>query len=91
MAFFEQTPPEIQNLEDHLTEKDWKALRATAHKIKPSLGFMGIKELEDTIKSIEEYASKEINLEQLPELVAKVKNICTEAIEELKVEKELYK
>lgn len=86
-VFIEQTPIEIANLEKHLAAKDWKALRATAHKMKPSFSFMGIKELESVIKTVEDYSANEKSLEVLPELVAKIKSVCSEAIEELVHEK----
>jgi HPt (histidine-containing phosphotransfer) domain-containing protein len=88
-VFSEQTPTELDKLEQELKAKDWKSLRATAHKIKPSLAFMGIKELEETIKQIEEYADKEINLVKLPEMIAKVKSVCESAMQELKEEMEM--
>lgn len=89
-VFMEQTPIEISNLEKYLKAKDWKSLRAIAHKMKPSFSFMGIKELESTIKLIEEYAANETNLDLLPELISKIKNTCNEAIKELEVERKLF-
>ena len=89
-VFMEQTPIEISNLEKYLLSKEWKSLRSTAHKMKPSFSFMGIKELENDIKLIEEYAANETNLDLLPGMIAKVKNICSEAIKELEVEKKLF-
>ena len=82
-AFFEQIPQEINNLEEHLSAKNWKALRGTAHKMKPSFAFMGIKKLESAIKLMEEYAGTETNLELLPEMIDNVKNVSNEAIKEL--------
>ncbi|MFY9307932.1 MAG: Hpt domain-containing protein [Bacteroidia bacterium] len=86
-VFVEQTPLEIANMEKHLAAGDWKSLRATAHKMKPSFSFMGIKELEGVIKTIEDYAANEKNLDLLPGLILKVKEVCTQAIEELVQEK----
>jgi len=79
----------LDSMEKQLHSKEWKQLRATAHKMKPSFSFMGIKELQDVIISIEEYSDKEIKLELLPELINKLKNISNKAIEELKKEKDL--
>lgn len=86
-VFVEQTPIEIANLEKHLAAGDWKSLRATAHKMKPSFAFMGIKELESVIKTIEEYSANETNLDLLPGLIFKVKEVCSQAVEELVQEK----
>lgn len=89
-VFIEQTPIEIGNLEKYLNSKDWKSLRSTAHKMKPSFSFMGIKELESVIKLVEEYAANETNLDLLPGMIEKIKIVCTEAIEELAGEKMLF-
>lgn len=86
-VFMEQTPIEVANLEKHLNAKDWKSLRGTAHKMKPSFSFMGIKHLESVIKTVEEYAANETNLELLPEMITLIKNSCSEAIAELATEK----
>ena len=82
--FLEQTPEALENLDKYLENKDWKALRGTAHKMKSSLSIMGIKELEGVVANIEEYCDKETNLDRLPELVEQVKVICKESMEELK-------
>ncbi len=89
-AFFDQTPNEIDKLTYYLNLKDWKSLRSVAHRIKPSFAFMGIAELQETIKLIEEYANNETHLELLPEMIEKVRTICDEAIKEMAIEKELY-
>jgi HPt (histidine-containing phosphotransfer) domain-containing protein len=89
-VFIEEIPIEIRNLETHLGNKDYKALRATAHKMKPSFSFMGVKELEDTVHLIEEYSNEEKNLDQLPDMIKKVKNITNDVIVELDSEKELF-
>ncbi len=89
-VFIEQTPLEIGNLEKHLNAQDWKSLRATAHKMKSSYSFMGIKELEGIGKSLEEYAANEINLDVIPEMISKIKTVCTKAMQELEIEKKLF-
>lgn len=89
-VFSEEIPVEIENIEKHLENKDWKSLRATAHKMKPSYSFMGVKELEDLVHSVEEFSSTETNLDQLPGLVARIRSITAEVIEELKEEKKKF-
>ncbi len=90
-AFLEQTPEELHNLEKYLNLQDWKLLRSTAHKIKPSFSFMGIKELEPVIKQVEEYAATQQNLELLPGMISQIKNVCTASLEELLIEKTIFK
>lgn len=89
-VFIEEVPIEISNLEKHLANKDYKSLRAVAHKMKPSFSFMGVKELEDNVHLIEEYSGEEKNLDQIPAMVANIKKVTDEVITELEAEKELF-
>jgi HPt (histidine-containing phosphotransfer) domain-containing protein len=86
-VFLEQTPEAIVKLGNYCTEKNWKMLRATAHKMKPSFSFVGLKDLAAVINSIEEYADSETHLDLLPEMISNVKRTCTQALEELKEKK----
>lgn len=89
-VFMAQTPEAIGDLEKHLDHKDWKALRAVAHKMKPSFSFMGIKELEPVIAAVEEYSKDETNLDELPAMISRIKNICLESMKELEAEKKAF-
>ena len=89
-VFSEQTPDALNKMEKYLNAKDWKSLHAIAHKIKASFSFMGIKELENVISLVEEYCYNETNIDELPAMVSKIKNICTLALEELEIEKALF-
>ena len=84
--FITQTPEALDNMEKHFKNKDWKSLRTVVHKMKPSISFVGLKELEKDIRTIEESAANESGLEQLPPLIAKVIQICKEALVELEAE-----
>jgi HPt (histidine-containing phosphotransfer) domain-containing protein len=86
-VFLKQTPEALESMENYLNNKDWKSLRAVAHKIKPSMTFMGINDLKDVVGKIEEYADKEINLDLLPELIHKMQDVCKKAFLELEAEK----
>lgn len=87
-VFSDEIPGEINNLEKHLKNKDWKALRATAHKMKPSYSFMGVKQLEEMIHSVEEFS--EDKQDQLPALVQSIRSITEEVIKELQEEKKKF-
>jgi len=82
--FVQKTPDELAELQTHLKDKNWTRLRAIAHKMRQALSFMGIKELEDIVASIEDFAKDEKNLDQLPELVESTVRITNESLEELK-------
>ena len=84
-VFLAQTPMTIESMWTYFNNKDWNSLRGIAHKSKPSLAFMGIKDLESVAISIEEYADKESSLELLPDLIKKMEFVCKEAIKELEL------
>ncbi|MDF2437145.1 MAG: Hpt protein [Bacteroidota bacterium] len=86
-VFIEEIPLELANIDKFLQAKDWKSLRATAHKMKPSYSFMGVKELEVLVNTLEEKCSAETDLELMPGLVERIKSITAEVVKELEVEK----
>ncbi len=90
VVFMEQTPEAIGNLEKYYGDKNWKMLRAVAHKMKPSFTFVGLKELTPVINLIEEYAEKEIHFDLLPEMISKVKTFCNKAMVELEEQKKSF-
>ena len=89
-VFMAQTPEALSNMDKYVMSKDWESLHRVAHKMKPSFSFMGIKELENIISLIEEYSLNKTNVEQLPEMILKVKNVCMTALAELEIEKKLF-
>ena len=88
-VFTEEIPGEIDNLDKHLSNNDWKSLRATAHKMKPSFSFMGVKQLEDMIHAVEEFSDSKQH--ELPDLIRDIRSITDEVIRELDEEKKKYK
>ncbi len=81
--FIKGTPDAMNNLEKYLAEKDYESLRVTAHSLKPQLAYMGIKSLEETIKTIEFNAGHQLNLDAMPDLIALLKTECNKAMIEL--------
>ena len=85
-TFIEQTPPMLDKMDLYLNEKKWNELSDIAHKMKPTIDFIGIHSIRDAIKNIENYSRTQINLDQLPILVKLVNDTCLKAIDELKME-----
>lgn len=86
--FLTQTKEFINSLEEFYSDKNWDKLQKTAHKMKPTLAYVGIRSLEESISKIEEFAEEETNLIEIPELIKKIKNTCEKAYLELEVELE---
>jgi HPt (histidine-containing phosphotransfer) domain-containing protein len=64
-----QTPIDVQNLELHTKNNDWQMLSKSAHKLKSSVGNLGMNQLKDWFLFIEINGKQETNLDRLNELV----------------------
>ena len=84
--FLQMCPGQLDAMQSLLQSGNYDALRATAHGLKPQITYMGIKQGEGIIKTIEQYAGDKINLEQLPSLFASFKEVCEKAVTELQQE-----
>ena len=87
--FIAQTPDILTRMTNYLNMQDWQALSSAAHKMKPSIMFVGLKEIEEDLKKVEDYSAERINTEAIAPMLARIKEICTVAVDELKLEKEL--
>jgi PAS domain S-box-containing protein len=86
-VFLNQTPLMLDSMTTHLENRDWKGLKAIAHKVKPSVAFMGITEMEQLIGNIEDSAQHETFTDEIGSMLESARNICNEALEELRDEK----
>lgn len=84
--YLKEMPDALSRIEMHLQNKDWKLLHAVLHKIKPSISFVGLKEIEGILREAEEYAATETNLDKLPDMIVKIIAISNEAMKELREE-----
>ncbi len=84
--FLQMCPGQLDAMQSLLAAGNYDGLRATAHSLKPQITYMGIKQGEGLIKTIEQYAGDKINLDQLPALLNSFIEICGKAISELKQE-----
>jgi len=84
--FLQMCPGQLDAMQSLLTSGNYDALRATAHSLKPQITYMGIKQGEGIIKTIEQYAGEKINTEQLPALMDSFNDICRKALVELQEE-----
>ncbi|MDF3076412.1 MAG: Hpt protein [Sphingobacteriaceae bacterium] len=69
--FLEQTPGYFDTLTDAIRDKNWQIVADVAHKIKPTLAFMGVDKAKDDMQLIEHKARKQENLDSIePEFTA---------------------
>ncbi|NTW48639.1 MAG: Hpt domain-containing protein, partial [Chlorobiales bacterium] len=84
-VFLQQTPRYIEELQRHCKEQDWDALKAVAHKMRPTVAYMGIKKLETLIREIEEFAKLRKHLDRLPGMIENLVKVCKKALRELEI------
>ena len=82
--FLEMTPELLNRIGSGLQLQDWDKVKAAAHKMKPSLDMMGIDSLHTVVRSIEEKAKSQQDLEAIPELYFKLEEILQDVFEQLK-------
>ena len=73
--FLEQTPVYLAQLTEAVQAKDWKTTGDIAHKIKPTLAFMGIGRGRDVMAEIERKARNTTDVETIEEGLTYINNI----------------
>ncbi len=84
--FLNNTPESLEDLKKHLDQKNWEGVRQAAHKVKPSLNYLGLKGAQKIAATIEEYALNKTNLESIGGMVTELNDICQAAFAELEHE-----
>jgi len=88
--FIEQTPLYFEQLEQAVNSSDWKSVGDVAHKIKPTLAFMGINEAKDIMAEIERKARTSDNVSEIPAMFVEIQGKCAELYNTLdKIREEL--
>jgi HPt (histidine-containing phosphotransfer) domain-containing protein len=75
--FLDQTPEYFNQLQDAVNEKNWKEVAGLAHKIKPTLAFMGIDAARADIEEIEKKARSLDRVEEIEPQLVKLRAACT--------------
>jgi HPt (histidine-containing phosphotransfer) domain-containing protein len=81
--FFEQIPEYQESLNEFYSTKEWVNLGKTAHKAKSAILMVGMKELADELKKLEENAKEGKNINEYKEIIAKFVRESNTAIKEL--------
>jgi signal transduction histidine kinase/response regulator RpfG family c-di-GMP phosphodiesterase len=81
--FLQHAPASLQEIQEGIRQNDWEKLRQAAHKLKPSLSYVGMKEIHSLTARIEDYAKTRTHLDQIPALADKIIQACQQAFIEL--------
>lgn len=81
--FVEQCPKEIKELEFAITHKNYETIRSTSHKMKTSVGFIGLTQLLPELTKLEDLSNQRHEIEAIKIVFEEIKKISHQAIQEL--------
>ncbi len=83
--FYEQVPEKLSDIESAIAENDLESIAATAHKLKPIAGYVGLDPKEIGLKDIENDANRNGDIGVIKKNYENVRKSLNLAIEELKL------
>jgi len=86
--FLDQTPGYFNEIKQGILEKDWKKVSDIAHKVKPTLAFMGSNAAKETMAGIEMDARNLTNLDTLEATFDELHAFGMNLFAELKIARE---
>ena len=84
--YLSQVPVVRQDLLKYQEQKDWFALGETAHKAKSSFKFMGIQQLSDQAKELEDICREQPDEKHINELLMSIEALIIPSSEQLRLE-----
>ncbi|SMO93047.1 Hpt domain-containing protein [Gracilimonas mengyeensis] len=81
--FIEETPRQLRDIRQAFEADKFPELRAAAHKIKPTLSYVGLEELKAKAQQIEDHAKNEEHLDEIPALIKAIEKGYEDALIEL--------
>ena len=81
--FLDQNPLELSEIEKAIDQQNYASISSIAHKMKTSVGFIGIEQLLAPLNKLEKLAITQGNTNDINSLFSEVKITCQKAIGEL--------
>lgn len=81
--FIDQTPKQIESLNNYLKEENWQEFFNVAHKAKSSLAMMGVKSLHRPMENLEDFSKNKRELESIPGILKHVEETCELILKEI--------
>lgn len=85
-TFIERAGEEIEDIKKFAQLRDWENLGRVAHKMKPALAYLGMKELEESVNDMHKSVKGLVNEEKLSRQVELIEKQLLKAFELLKIE-----
>lgn len=86
-VFIEQTPLYFSELKAGIENKDWKTAGETAHKIKPTMSFIGAEAAREVLAEIERKSKAMDGTEDVISMFQPMEDALPLLLEELKIER----
>jgi PAS domain S-box-containing protein len=68
-VFIDKASEEIELIRDHASREEWDSVSIVAHKMKPAISYMGMKDLETRVNEIYNLSREKTSPEKLPILI----------------------
>ena len=81
--FLDQTPGYFEQLDQFINESNWSRVADIAHKIKPTLAFMGVDSARESMAEIEQNARNLKNLESISPAFQLLKDMSLQLYKQL--------
>lgn len=82
--FRNNTEINLEDLKQKLAAEDYPNVGKIAHKLKSSIDLLGVEEIKQTIRTIEQNGKNEENVELIPGMVKKVSRVLHAVYDEIK-------
>lgn len=82
--FVTQNPSDLDEFAIAIDTGNYEAISTVAHRMKTSVGFIGMKELLQPLNDIEQLGKKETGMDEIHQTFSLVKTACEAAVQELK-------
>jgi HPt (histidine-containing phosphotransfer) domain-containing protein len=86
-SFIKTTPESIQKMQDSLVKQDWHVIGGVAHKLKTSYSFMGMDDMVEVSKVLQECGLNAKEVEKIPALLDQM--VVAYALAEVELKEEL--
>ena len=86
-VFLNQSPVLLESMKQFAEQKDKNALKAVIHRMRPSIAFMGMNELEHKMIKLETCLQDGATHEEILSYCDEIREMCNEAMQQLEDEK----
>jgi CheY-like chemotaxis protein len=84
--FINKTPMALEEMTENFRKQNWDEIRKIAHRIRPSYGYIGMSDIQNTLLKIETLSEDHRDPEQVNSLIQEVESFTRQACDLLKGE-----